>query len=101
VLPAGAAPKRTGRGKLASAATSRRRAPLNIGRAKFTAAAGTAPIVPVRLSKRGRQRIVKGRHGRAKIVVTTRKADGTVSVATQDVAIRLKRRPSKAGAGRR
>jgi hypothetical protein len=90
-LPNGAAVK--GRGKLVAAkvARGRARAPLTIGRSNFKAAAGTAPIVRVRLSKRGRQRIVKGRRGRARIVVTTRKADGTTSVATQNVTIRAKR----------
>jgi hypothetical protein len=52
----------------------------------------------VRLSKRGRQRIVKGRRSRARIVVTTRKADGTTSVATQDLTIRA---PAKRKARRR
>lgn len=67
--------------------------PVTLGRAKFTAAAGTSPTVPVRLSKRGRQRILRGRRsGRARIVVSTRAADGTVTVGTQDVTIRPARK---------
>ena len=67
--------------------------PVTLGRAKFTAAAGTSPTVPVRLSKRGRQRILRGRRsGRARIVVSTRGADGTVTTSTQDVTIRAARK---------
>jgi hypothetical protein len=71
--------------------------PVRLGRAKFTAAAGTSRTVPVRLSKRGRQRILRGHRSRARIVVSTRTADGKVAVATQDVTIKpagkVKRRP--------
>jgi hypothetical protein len=99
-LPTAGAVKRTGNGKLSAVAAAGHRAPLKIGRSKFKAAAGTAVIVPVRLSKRGRQRIVRGRRARARIVVTTRKADGSTSVAAQDVTIAAKRRPSKRKGGR-
>jgi hypothetical protein len=64
---------------------------LQIGKAHFSAKAGTSPTIPVRLSKRGRQRILRGRRARARIVVTTRRADGTTTTATQDVTIRPKR----------
>jgi hypothetical protein len=97
-LPAAATGKGSGNAKVAS--TGARRATVRIGRATFKAAAGSAAVVPVRLSKRGRQRIVRGRRSRARIVVTTRKADGTTSVDTQDVTIRPKRRPAKRGTRR-
>jgi hypothetical protein len=70
-----------------------------IGRAKFKAAAGSSMSVPVRLSKRGRQRILRGRRTRARITVTTRSAAGTTSVTTQDVTLRP--RSSKRRARRR
>jgi hypothetical protein len=99
-LPAAAEAKRSGVAKVTAAAT-RRRAPVRLGRAKFTAAAGTTRVIPVRLSKRGRQRILRGRRTRCRIVITSRKADGTTSVATQDVTIRPKRPSAKRGAGGR
>jgi RTX calcium-binding nonapeptide repeat (4 copies) len=72
-------------------AAARRRTGLRIGKAKFTAKAGTSPVVPVRLSKRGRQRIVRGRRSRARITVTTRSAAGGSVVSTQEVTIRPRR----------
>jgi hypothetical protein len=61
---------------------------LKIGSAKFKLAAGKSKSVPVRLSKRGRQRILRGRkRRRAKIAVTTHAADGTTTVTTQDVTL--------------
>jgi RTX calcium-binding nonapeptide repeat (4 copies) len=71
--------------------------PVTLGRAKFTAAAGTTPTIPVRLSKRGRQRILRGRRsrGRARIVVSTRSADGNVTVSSQDVTIRAARKAKR------
>jgi hypothetical protein len=64
-----------------------RRAPLRLGKAKFNAKAGTSPVVPVRLSKRGRQRILRGHRSRARITVTTRSAAGASVVTTQEVTI--------------
>lgn len=75
----------------AAAATTRNPATLRIGKAKFNAKAGTSPTVPVRLSKRGRQRILRGRRGRARITVTTRSATGGSVVTTQEVTIRPRR----------
>jgi hypothetical protein len=64
-------------------------ATLKIGQTKFTAAAGSSKTVPVRLSKRGRQRILRGRHStRARITVTTRSAAGVKTVTSQDVTLR-------------
>ncbi|MEA2410554.1 MAG: hypothetical protein QOC77_1115 [Thermoleophilaceae bacterium] len=92
------------RGKLiasAAKATSaaRQAAALRIGKAKFNAKAGTSPAIPVRLSKRGRQRILRGRRGRARITVTTRSATGGSVVSTQEVTIRPRgsaaRRPGR------
>jgi hypothetical protein len=64
---------------------------VTIGKAKFSAKAGTSPVVPVRLSKRGRQRIVRGRRSKARITVTTRSATGGSVVTTQEVTIRPRR----------
>jgi hypothetical protein len=76
---------------------ARRRTALRIGKAKFNAKAGTSPVVPVRLSKRGRQRILRGRRTRARINVTTRSASGRTTVSSQDVTIR----PRPRGKGRK
>jgi hypothetical protein len=78
-------------------ATRRNAAPLSIGRARFKAAAGSSKSVPVRLSKRGRQRILRGRRTRARINVTTRSASGRTTVSSQDVTIR----PRPRGKGRK
>jgi hypothetical protein len=73
---------------------AKKSAALKIGSARFKAAAGTSKSVSVRLSKRGRQRILRGRkRRRARITVTTQSATGTTFVATQDVTLRP---PSKA-----
>ena len=83
-----------------AAAAARRRSPTTIGQARFRAKAGTAPIVRVRLSKRGRQRIVRGRSRRGRIRVATRTADGTTVVTTQDVTFSTGPK-AKRGRGRR
>jgi hypothetical protein len=78
----------------AKVVAARKSAALKIGNARFKAAAGTSKSVPVRLSKRGRQRILRGRKRKhARITVTTRSATGTTVVTTQDVTLRP---PSKA-----
>ena len=78
----------------AKVVASRKSAALTIGSARFKAAAGTSKSVPVRLSKRGRQRILRGRkRRRARITVTTQSATGTTFVTSQDVTLRP---PSKA-----
>jgi len=93
VLPSRASAKTHSR---MTATAARTRAPITLGRAKFSAKAGTSPVVRVRLSKRGRQRILRSRRGRrARIVISTRHADGTTSTASQDVTIRLKHRAAK------
>jgi hypothetical protein len=85
-----------------TASAARSHAPVTLGSAKFSAKAGTSPVVQVRLSKRGRQRILRSRRGkRARIVITTRRADGTTSTASQDVTVRLKRQPAKGRRSRR
>jgi hemolysin type calcium-binding protein len=80
------------RGKIAAAGVPRGNS-LALGKTRFKAKAGTSPLVRVRLSKRGRQRILRGRRSRARIVVTTRSADGKSVVSTQDVPISLRRQP--------
>jgi hypothetical protein len=81
-LPASSSPRHA---KLAAAKKS---ASVKIGSARFKAAAGATKKVPVRLSKRGRQRILRGRSRRARITVATRSAAGTTVVTTQDVTLR-------------
>jgi hypothetical protein len=68
---------------------------VRIGRAKFSARAGTKPTVKVRLDRRGRRRVTRRRKVRATVVVTTRTATGQIFTDTQ--AITLSRR----GKGRR
>lgn len=89
VLPLGTNARR---GKIAAAGAQRGKS-IPLGHTRFKAKAGTSPLVGVRLSKRGRQRILRGRRGRARIVVTTRSADGKAVVSTQDVAISMRRQP--------
>ena len=74
-----------GHGKVVAA---RKSPAIKVGSARFKAKAGTSKSVPVRLSKRGRQRILRGRSRRARITVTTRSAAGTTVVTSQDVALR-------------
>jgi hypothetical protein len=89
-IPQAATGERHGEGVRAKAATHVR-ASMRIGKAKFNAKAGTAPVVSVRLSKRGRERIIRGRRSQARITVTTRSATGGSVVTTQAVTIRPRR----------
>jgi hypothetical protein len=81
------------RGRLVAA---KRSAALKIGSSRFKAAAGTTNTVRVRLSKRGRQRILRGRSRRARITVTTRSAAGGTAVTSQDVTLRPPKAKRKA-----
>jgi hypothetical protein len=92
-LPAAAGAKHSAHGKIVIAAKAR--APVRIGKAKFTARAGTSPVIPVRLSKRGRQRILRGGRSRARITVTTRSASGATTVTSQQVTIRPRRQAAR------
>ena len=60
-----------------------------LGRARFSVRAGAAKRVQVRLSRRGRQRVIKKkkRKTRAKIVVSMRAPDGTVTTTEKKVSI--------------
>jgi hypothetical protein len=87
------AAKKHGRAKLAHVA--RGTGAIKLGRARFKARAGTSKTVPVRLSKRGRQRILRGRRTRVRITVTTRSAGGKTSVTSQDVTMRPRPRGRK------
>jgi hypothetical protein len=86
-IPLSGSGRRHGKGVLAKG-TAHTPASVRIGKAKFSAKAGTSPVVPVRLSKRGRQRILRGRRSKARITVTTRSVTGGSVVTTQEVAIR-------------
>jgi hypothetical protein len=80
----------------AKVTAARKATGLTIGSAKFKLAAGKTKGVPVRLSKRGRQRILRGRKKqRAKITVTTKAADGTTNVTTQNVTLRAPAKSKK------
>jgi hypothetical protein len=58
-----------------------------IGRAKFNAKAGTKPIVPIRLDRRGRRRVIRRRGTRCRVVVTTRSATGKTVTTTRDITL--------------
>jgi hypothetical protein len=73
----------------------RTRKPVTLGRRRFTARAGRSVTVRVRLSKRGRQRILRTRHGHYRIKLTTRSADGKSVVTTQEVTLRPRRTVSR------
>jgi hypothetical protein len=81
--------------RLAKLTAARKAAALKVGSTRFKVAAGKSKGVPVRLSKRGRQRILRGRTRRARISVTTRAADGTTTVTTQDVTLRPRAKSKK------
>jgi hypothetical protein len=86
----------------AKVVAARKSAPLTIGSARFKAAAGTSKRVAVRLSKRGRQRILRGRkRRRARITVTTQSATGTTFVTSQDVTLRPPTKAKRRKAPRR
>jgi hypothetical protein len=87
-LPLGSA---TGRGRVAVAAG--RATSVQLGQAHFSAKAGTKTTVRVRLSKRGRQRILRNVHSHCRIVVRTVAADGTAVVSTQDVTLARRQPP--------
>jgi hypothetical protein len=75
-------------------ASARRRSGTRIGSRRFKAKAGQELTVRVRLSKRGRQRILRGRgkRRRGRITVTTRGADGKAQITTQSITLRAERR---------
>jgi hypothetical protein len=60
-----------------------------LGRGKFAVPAGKSKSVTVRLSRRGRQRIIKKKKKktRAKIVVSMRAPDGTVTTTEKKISI--------------
>jgi Ca2+-binding RTX toxin-like protein len=94
-------------GAHAKADVSAARAPgvLRLGQKRFTAKAGTSPTIRVRLSKRGRQRILRGRRAHCRISVTTVSGDGKTVVTTQQVTLTAARRqppkPAKPPRGHR
>ncbi len=76
------------RGRIVAA---RRRKVTKLGHTKFAAKAGAKPIVRVRLNRRGRRRILRRRHTRCRMVVTTRSADGKVVTTTRNITLRPRR----------
>jgi hypothetical protein len=53
---------------------------------------GQKPFVQVRLNRRGRRRILRTRHTRCRIVVTTRSSEGKVVTTSRTITIRAPRR---------
>jgi hypothetical protein len=96
-IPQAASTKRHRKPKVAAKAAAHPHALLQIGKAKFSAKAGTSPVVPVRLSKRGRQRILRSHRSKARITVTSRSAAGRTVVTTQEVTIRAPRTTARRG----
>jgi RTX calcium-binding nonapeptide repeat (4 copies) len=68
-----------------------RRRIVRIGRAKFSARAGTKPVVKVRLNRRGRRRVTRRRKVRARVVVTTRTATGEATTTTRTITLAARR----------
>src|SRR4051794_12537034 len=81
---------RNGRARIVAAGAKPKKG-VTLGTAKFTAKGGTKPFVQVRLNRRGRRRILRTRHTRCKIVVTTRSADGKVVTTSRTITIRARR----------
>lgn len=90
----------TGDGAKAKVVAARRRKPTKIGRTRFKADAGAKPIVPVKLNRRGRRRVLRGGRKRCRVVVTTRTADGKTLRSSSDITLaRRSARPSKPSKG--
>src|SRR4051794_40792177 len=90
--------KTPGRARIVAARRTKRVKGLKLGSARFRVKAGEKPIVHIRLNRRGRRRILRTRHTRCRIVVTTRSAAGKVVTTTQDITLRARRtagRPKK------
>jgi hypothetical protein len=96
-LPGGGGAKAKAVGVLAKRA---RRRTLRIGRAKFSARAGTKPVVKVRLNRRGRRRVTRRRRVRARVVVTTRTQSGEVITTRRTITLAARRAAGR-GKGRR
>jgi hypothetical protein len=97
-LPNGGAAKSAAKSPVSAArrTKARRKNGIRIGRAKFSARAGTKPTVKVRLDRRGRRRVKRRRKVRATVVVTTRTATGQTFTERQTIALSARR-----GKGRR
>jgi hypothetical protein len=70
-----------------------------LGRARFSVAAGASEEVTVRLSRAGRQRIIKKkkRKTRARIVISVRSPDGTTSTTSRTITIAASRERRTSG----
>ena len=87
-----------GHARIVAARRSKRVKGLKLGSAPFSAKGGEKPVVQIRLNRRGRRRILRTRHTRCRVVVTTRSATGKVVTTTQDITLRARRtagRPKK------
>jgi hypothetical protein len=92
-LPAAGKPDGHAANKAAAAASGNG---TRIGRARFRARAGTKPLAPVRLNRRGRRRILRHRRKtRGKVVVTTRDAAGRSRTTTQTITLSPRRTPPR------
>lgn len=84
-------PATASRARARMVVATRRRKITKLGSARFTAKAGEKPFVQVRLNRRGRRRILRTRHTRCRIVVTTRSAAGKVVTTSRTVTLRPRR----------
>jgi hypothetical protein len=101
-IPQAASTKKRSRAPKATAKAQQHHvALLRVGKAKFSASAGSSPAIPVRLSKRGRQRILRAQRSKARITVTSRSAAGQTVVTTQEVTIKPPPRPARRGGRKR
>jgi hypothetical protein len=85
-------PKRHAHARAAGEVSAARRRPARrrIGHAKLSVGAGHSLRVPVRLNRRGRRRVLRGRHRktRVQLVVTTRTASGRVVKTRRGISLR-------------
>jgi hypothetical protein len=84
-----------GHARVVAARRSKRVKGLKLGSKTFKAKAGEKPIVHIRLNRRGRRRILRTRHTRCRVVVTTRTADGKVVTTTRNITLRARRTPGR------
>ena len=74
---------------------------VKVGDARFVAKAGAKPLVKVRLSRRGRRRVIRGRkRQRCRITVTTTSPTGRTLVTRRTVTLVPQRRTTKRGSRR-
>ena len=72
-----------------------------VGRARFTAKAGTKPVVRVRMSRRGRRRVIRGRKRQhCRMTVSTTSPTGKTLVSRRTITLVAARRTANRGSRR-